>query len=155
MILAIEAWNPSKASLLPLVIISSVFFLRKLEVLSFPVSSLIIFPILKNYLSVSLYHSQSICRRCQVLKTEKHTMFRVSNLLVGYTTQEFLTKVKFCSRKIYNAVSTLFHLSIRKPVNVPYTRMFQLCHEILFLSCANYNFRVSLIELLTDSITLI
>ena len=55
-------------------------------------------------------------------------MFWLSNLLVGYTTQEFHTKVKFCSRKIYNAVPTLFHLSSRKPVNVPYTGMFQLCH---------------------------
>ena len=44
------------------------------------------------------------------------------------------------------------HLSIRKPVNTPYTGMFQLCHEILFSACVNYNLRVSLIELLTDSI---
>ena len=34
--------------------------------------------------------------------------------------------------------------------------MFQLCHEIrLFPACVNYNLRVSLIELLTDSIALI
>ena len=33
--------------------------------------------------------------------------------------------------------------------------MLELCNEILFSACVNYNLRVSLIELLTDSIALI
>ena len=40
------------------------------------------------------------------------------------------------------------------PVNTPYFRMIQLCHDIVFSACANYNVFVSLIEPLTDSITL-
>ena len=53
--------------------------------------------------------------------------------MVGYTTQEFHTKVKFFSRKIYNAVPTLFHLSSRKPVNVPYTGNFSIMSRDSFL----------------------
>ena len=50
-------------------------------------------------------------------------------------------------------LSTLFHLCIRKPVNTPYTGMFRLCHEVLFSAC--YNLRISLIELIKNSIAVI
>ena len=83
--LAIEAWCLSKASLSHLAIISSVFFVQKLKALSFSLSSLIIFSILKIYLGVIRYQSRSR-RRCQVLEMEKRMIFLVSNVLVGCTT---------------------------------------------------------------------
>ena len=49
-----------------------------------------------------------------------------------------LTLCNFCSLKIYNTAHTLFLLSIRKPVNTPYTGMFRLCHGDLFLACVSH-----------------
>ena len=44
------------------------------------------------------------------MEKQKHTIFSVSNLLVG----------KICSPKIYNAAHALFHLSTPATVNTPY-----------------------------------
>ena len=81
-ILAIEAWCLSKASLSPLVIISSVLFVRKFKALSFPLSSLIIFSILKI---VGITDGPFV-GGARFWKWKKQAIISVSNLLVGYTT---------------------------------------------------------------------
>ena len=62
---------------------------------------------------------------------EKHIILD-SYLLVGYLTQKNLSRVEcFLLRYIRPHIhSSLIHKY--DPVNAPYSRMFQLCHDIVF-----------------------
>ena len=77
-------------------------------------------------------------------------MFSISNLLVNCTTYKLShtlgDKIRSC--KIYNAAHTLFYLSIRTCQYALYRNVYMCLDSFLSL-------RVSLIELLTDSIALI
>ena len=73
------------------------------------------------------------------MEKKKHTMFSVSNLLVG----------KICSPKIYNAAHALFYESTPGHVNTPYTGVFHMSLDSLV------SLPVSLINLLPDLIDLI
>ena len=55
---------------------------------------------------------------------KKHTIFSVSNLLVGCTTQKPLSLSSEILFSKYNVAHTLFHLSIRKPVKPPIPECF-------------------------------
>ena len=70
---------------------------------------------------------------------KKHTMFSVSNLLVG----------KICFPKLYNAAHALFHVSTPGTVNTPYTGVLHKPLDSLL------RLPVSLINLLPDLIDLI
>ena len=130
---------PLKASLSPLVITSSVFLVRKLKALSFPLSSLIIFSILKL---VGITRGPFVGgARVWKWKNTRYSRFLIYWLVTRHKNLSHSSKI---------------HLSIRKPVNTPYTGMFHLCHEIWpFSACVNYNLHVSLVEFFTDLIALI